>query len=268
MTQTEWVPADVDPETPSAARMYDYLLGGAYNFAADRRLADRVIAAFPDISHTARANRAFLMRAVRWCADQGIRQFLDVGCGLPTAGSVHKVAQSVTPSARVLYVDNEPVAVAHSEMLVAGVPGVEVIQADLRYPETFLDHDVTRALLDFREPVAVLLSAVLHFVLPADDPAGLMATVQKTLPAGSVMVVSHVTADGGGGELESVRRLYEQSQNPGVVRDRSGVLALLAGLQLVSPGLVWVPEWHPDTPADPTYPPERSHLYGGVGRVR
>lgn len=267
MTHTDWVPADVDTETPSAARMYDYLLGGGYNFKVDRELADRVRAAFPDITHTALVNRAFLVRTVRWAAEQGIRQFLDIGCGLPTAGAVHQVAQSVNLDARVMYVDNEPVAVAHSELLVAGVPGVEVIQADLRYPETFLEHEKTQRLLDFREPVAVLLAAVLHFVLPGDNPTRLMAKLREALPAGSVVVMSHVTADGGGEDLESVRRLYEQSQNPGVVRDRQQVLALMAGLELVPPGMVWVSDWHPDAP-DPTYQSERSHLYGAVGRVR
>lgn len=266
--QSRWVPPGIDPDTPSAARVYDFYLGGANNFEVDRELANRVQAALPDIKHTARANRAFLMRAVRWCATAGVDQFLDLGCGLPTAGAVHQVAQSVNPKARVVYVDNEPVAVAHSEMLLQGVPGTAVIQADLRFPETFLDHDVTRELLNFGRPVAVLLSAVLHFVQDSDNPARIVAGLRDALVPDSLVVVSHGTGDGDDAAIEDARRLYDRSQNPAAVRTRAEVVALMRGFDLVSPGVVWVPEWHPDPMTDQSYPPARSHMYGVVGRVR
>lgn len=267
-TQSRWVPPKIDSDTPSAARVYDYYLGGANNFRVDRELAERVQAALPDIRHMARANRAWLMRVVRWCATQGVDQFLDLGCGLPTAGSVHEIARAINRQARVMYVDNEPVAVAHGELLLRDVPGVEVIQADLRYPWTYLDHQVTRELLDFRRPVAVLLSAVLHFVAEVDNPAGIVAGIRDGLVPGSLVAVSHATGDGDDDSIEGARQVYERSQNPGVARSKVEVAGLMRGLDLVAPGVVWVPDWHPEPLTDRSYPPPRSHMYGVVARVR
>jgi hypothetical protein len=244
--------------------MYDFFLGGAYNFDSDRRLARKVIAQYPDITFAARANRAFVMRAVRYLATVGIDQFIDLGCGLPSAGAVHSQVRAINPAARVVYVDNEPVAVQHGLMMLDGVPGVEIIQADLRYLDTVFDHPVTRELIDLSRPVGVLLAAVLHFVLDADDPAGVVAAIRDTLASGSGLVVSHATADGDA-SIDKARELYERSQNPGQTRTRVEVAALMTGFRLVSPGVVWVPDWQPDMPYDRDRSPH-SHLYGAVGR--
>src|SRR6201994_1928167 len=184
------------PDIPSTARIYDYLLGGKDNYPADRAAAAEIARALPNVRTSFRWNRAFLGRAVRYLAtEQGIRQFIDVGTGLPTAGNVHEVAQEAAPGTRVVYVDNDPVVLAHGRHLLHGVPGTTIIEHDLRRTKDILDDPELRALIDFGTPVAVLLVAILHFIPDADDPAAVIKKLLAPFPSGSYLVISHGTAD-------------------------------------------------------------------------
>jgi hypothetical protein len=261
---TDWVPAEVDTDTPSAARLYDYYLGGGYHFEADRQLAQRIYEVFPEMPYLARANRAFLRRATEFCARQGVTQFLDIGCGLPTTGAVHEIAQAVNPDAKVVYVDNEPVAVAHSELILEGNDNATVLQADLRDPDTVLNHPETRRMLDLSKPIALLVVAVVHFVPDSDDPAGVIARYREALPAGSYLAFSHVSGD----TLVNVAKaaeLYRNSQNPAYLRTKAQISGMLKGFDLVEPGLVFVPEWRPNSPED-AEDAQRCSFYGAVGQ--
>jgi hypothetical protein len=175
MHRPSWVPAEVDLSRPSAARVYDYYLGGSHNLEVDRRMAREAISLWPDLPAIMQSNRAFLRRSVRYLAGQGITQFLDIGSGIPTVGNVHEAAQQADPRARVVYVDSDPVAVAHSRAILAGDEHTAVVHADLREPETFLEDPTARATLDLDQPIAVLMVAVLHFVSDEDDPFGAVA---------------------------------------------------------------------------------------------
>jgi SAM-dependent methyltransferase len=254
---------ELDVTMPSAARLYDYYLGGHHNFAADRRLARRVYEIFPETPNIARMNRDFLRRAVRFLANQGVRQFIDIGCGLPTVGPVHGIAQSISPESRVVYVDNEPVAVAHSKILLRDNDRAVVLQADLRHPETILDNDATRSLVNFDEPVAILMVAVLHFISDNCDPAGLLAHYRRRLRPVDYLVVSHIT----GTESSDIARaaeLYQNTRNPLYLRNYEQIATMLSGFSLIDPGLVYVPEWRPDRP-ESIKDAAGSHFYGAVG---
>ncbi|WP_438388810.1 SAM-dependent methyltransferase [Actinopolyspora saharensis] len=264
MSGPSWVPAGVDVEVPSAARLYDYYLGGNYNFPADRQLARRIYEVFPQMPHLARVNRAFLRRSVRYLASCGIRQFVDLGCGLPTAGPVHEVARDIEPDSRVVYVDNEPVAVAHSRLLLREVEGTAVLQADLTDPAAVLDSPVTRELLDLEQPVAVLMVAVLHFVSDRQDPAGILQGYRRRLTSGGYLVLSHVSGDTLP-DVEQAAELYRNSQNPAYLRTRGEIAGMLSGFELVEPGLVFVPEWRPEVPEEAEDAASCS-FYGAVGR--
>ncbi|MQA06998.1 MAG: hypothetical protein GEU98_00365 [Pseudonocardiaceae bacterium] len=264
-SEASWVPAEVDISTPSAARLYDYYLGGAYNFETDRELAKKIFDVFPEMPYLAQVNRAFLRRATKFCAEQGITQFVDIGCGLPTTGAVHEIAQAVNPDSRVLYVDNEPVAVAHSELILEDNDRAAVIQADLRDPDSIFGHPHATRLLDRDQPLAVLVVAVVHFVPDSDDPAGLLARYRDAMTPGSYLAFSHVSGD----TLPNVAKaaeLYRNSQNPAYLRTRDEVAAMLTGFELVDPGLVFVPQWRPADPRD-AEDAERCSFYGAVGRV-
>jgi SAM-dependent methyltransferase len=264
MTRPDWAPDDIDISVPSAARMYDYYLGGAHNFAADRELAEKALEAMPDGRQLARVNRAFLQRAVRYLSHAGIRQFLDVGSGIPTAGNVHEVAQQIAPDARVVYVDIDPVAVSHARALLAGNPGCTGLRGDLRDPAGILAHPELRDLLDLSQPVAVLLLAVLHFVPDSDRPDAIIARFHQALAPGSHLVISHGTDEGRStAELEQV---YRRTSTPLAMRDRAQVQALFAGFDLIEPGVVWASRWRPDQPDEFGEHPERSGSYVGVGR--
>lgn len=263
MVDANEVPVGINVNTPNVARIYDFLLGGRNNFAADREAAEKLLAALPELRFAARANRAFLRRAVRFLAGAGIRQYLDMGTGLPAEGSVHEVARGVLPEARVVYVDNDPVVRAHARALLAGVEGVAVVQEDLRRPEDVLAHPETRRLIDFREPVAVLFLAALHFVSDEEDPAGIVATVRDAVAPGSYLVISHGTAEGYAPEgVSSGRRVYDRASAPVVPRTREQIQGLFAGLDLVEPGLVNLTEWRPDDTAEPL----QGVTYAGVAR--
>lgn len=255
-------------DRPNAARMYDYYLGGAQNFALDREYADRALARFPHAARTARANRAFLARAVRYCLRSGIRQFLDLGSGIPTVGNVHEIAHPLAPESQVAYVDNEPVAVAHGRQLLAGVAGATVTHADLRHPERVLNADGVAGLLDLDRPVAVLLVAVLHFVADEDDPTGIVARYRDAVPGGSALVISHVSDDQPTEQLAVAQRrvaeVYRHTSTPAHLRDRRSIAGLFAGAKLVEPGLVDTLHWRPERPQDPD---DHCGFYAGVART-
>lgn len=266
MERPDWAPDDIDMEQPRVARVYDYLLGGSHNFASDRQLAHKVISAMPDAPLQAQANRAFLHRAVRYLVDRGLRQFLDIGSGIPTLGNVHEVAQRAAPDARVVYVDIDAVAVAHSREILAGNERATIIQEDLRRPERILDHPALRALLDLNQPVAVLLVAVLHSLPDADNPAGILERLRTRLAPGSYLVISHATQDSRPEQLEQVRKLYGQTATPGTLRSQVDVEGFFAGFTLVEPRVVRAPEWHPEGSDDLDGYREHSNVLVGVGR--
>jgi SAM-dependent methyltransferase len=265
MTRPDWAPDEIDISVPSAARMYDYYLGGAHNFAADRELAEKALAAVPEGRQLARINRAFLQRAVRFLSHAGIRQFLDVGSGIPTVGNVHEVAQQIAPDARVVYVDIDPVAVSHCRALLAGNPGATGLRGDLRDPAGILTHPELLDLLDLSQPVAVLMLAVLHFVPDADRPDLIIDEFRQALAPGSYLAISHGTDDGR--STEELEHVYRRTGTPLAMRDRAQVRALFAGFELVEPGVVWASQWRPDQPDESGEPPERSSSYVGVGRL-
>jgi hypothetical protein len=262
----DWAPKDVDIEKASAARLYDYFLGGSYNFEADRALGRQIEQAAPGVPEFAYLNRAYLRRAVRYLLDRGVDQFLDLGSGIPTAGNVHEIAQNDNPDARVVYVDNEPVAVAHADLLLEGNPNAVAIEADLRNAAYVLGHEKTRAVLDFNRPVGLLAVAVLHFLPPEVDPYAVLAEYRRALPAGSFLALSHLTSDVGSDQVEQIIRLYDRSQNPIHARGRDEITAMFAGFDLVEPGVVFTPLWHPESPEDVGDHPDRSGAFVGVGR--
>ncbi|WHT20717.1 SAM-dependent methyltransferase [Crossiella sp. CA-258035] len=263
-----WVPQGVDVERPSAARIYDYYLGGGYNFESDRQFARKAIALLPSLPMIAQQNRVFLRRAVRFCVQHGIRQFLDIGSGIPSVGNVHEVAQQINPEARVVYVDNEPVAVAHSRMMLSGDPRTAVVQADVRDPDSILGAPETRALIDFDEPVGLLMVALLHFVPPADEPKAFLAQYRDALAPGSYLALSHATLEHQPAITEQVRQLYENSQNPMTSRTKAELEVLFDGFDLIAPGIVFTSAWRPESPEEVGDDPERSVIYAAVGRRR
>ncbi|WDZ84415.1 SAM-dependent methyltransferase [Micromonospora cathayae] len=264
----DWAPDIIDVERPSVARMYDYYLGGSHNFAADRAAAAAMMAAVPEAPLMAQANRAFMRRAVHFLAEAGVRQFLDIGSGIPTVGNVHEIARQVAPDSRVVYVDVDPVAVAHSREILAHQDGATVLQEDFRRPEHILAHPDLRALLDLSQPVALMIVAVLHFVPDHDRPVEMLRTLREALAPGSYLVLSQASDDGqfGGDARGDAERVYRNTDNPLVLRDRAELSALFAGFELVEPGLVWVPQWRPDAP-DQAEDAARSGFLGGVGRL-
>ncbi|MCP2259168.1 S-adenosyl methyltransferase [Streptoalloteichus tenebrarius] len=257
----------VDKELPSAARMYDYYLGGTHNFASDRRAAEQAIAAMPATVLGARANRAFLRRAVQFLVDAGVRQFLDLGSGIPTVGNVHEVAHRVAPDARVVYVDVDPVAVAHSRGLLADEPNAAAVRADLRDVDRVLGHPEVARLLDLDQPVGLLMVAVLHFVPLSDDAAGIVARYRDALAPGSHLALSHMSLTGQAPEvLERFQAVYANADNQVVLRSREELLDLFTGFDLVEPGLVPLAAWRPDTETSPEL--LRLPGFAGVGRRR
>jgi hypothetical protein len=257
----------------TSARIYDYYLGGTHNFPADREAAKAVALRFPNTPALARNNRAFLRRAVRYLAGAGVRQFLDIGSGIPTEGNVHEVAAEVTPDAHVVYVDIDPVAVSESLDILEGNNRTTAILGDLRSPQAILANPKVRGLIDLGQPVGLLLNAVLHFV-PEDSVAGDAVTqLLSTLPAGSHLIVSHVSIDGQDvdqDDLKFVRDTYErQTTTPFRPRTRTQIERFFTGLDLVEPGVVWLPQWRP-APGDPTdfaEDPKSSACLAGGGRL-
>ncbi len=264
MERPPWAPPTIDIEQPSAARMYDYYLGGTHNFAADRKAAEAIIAAIPDVADGCRANRAFLQRVVHELAEVGVRQFVDIGSGIPTVGNVHEVAQKVAPDARIVYVDIDPVAVLHARQLLSGNDRVVVIQQDMREPAKIFTHPEVTALIDLNQPIAVLLMAVLHFVPDEQDPKGILAAVREALPAGSYLALSHGVKDVRQQEASDAQRVYHRTANPLTVRTKHEVTGLFGGYDILEPGVVYVSQWRPDPDDPPVEHPERHAIVGGV----
>jgi hypothetical protein len=259
-------PPGLDVTTPNVARIYDYFLGGKDNFAADRAAADKLTAMMPQLPAVARANRAFVRRAVRFAAaGQGIRQFIDVGAGLPTQGNVHEVARQAAPDARVVYVDNDPVVCCHGNALLAD-KATGIIEADLRKPEEIINDPLTRALIDFAEPVTLLLTSVLHFVPDDDDPHGIIARFGEVMAPGSCLVISHGTIETGPDDprAQLSAKVYSRASAPLALRPVGEVRRLFDGFELVAPGLVWIPQWRPELSGYVSGATET--LRGGVGR--
>jgi hypothetical protein len=257
----------------TAARIYDYCLGGIHNFPADQEVARKLIAQFPFIPAVARANRAFLRRAVRQLADAGVRQFLDIGSGIPTEGNVHDIAQQVAPDSRVVYVDIDPVAVAESLEILDGNERVTAVCADLRSPQTVLDHPGVRRMLDFDQPIGLLLASVLHFVPDDTQAYDAVAQLVAALAPGSYLVVSHAATESfpHSSDRAKAADLYQrQTATPGGSRTRSETERLFTGVELVEPGVVWTHEWRPDPDESTEFAdgPQRSGQWAGVGRTK
>lgn len=238
MPEHPQIPHDLDLDRPSGARVHDFLLGGGSNFASDRELARRMLAVAPGIRLDALANRACLHRVVRTCLNLGVRQFLDVGCGIPTIGTAHETAQQLAPDARVVYIDSEPLAVTQGELLLEGTPNAAIVQADLRDVDAVLASDRTRGLLDPAEPVAVLMFSVLHNV--AEHPAEMINRYLDAFAPGSLLGMTHFTADHAPRTMRTVFDLLS-----GTARGRAELESLLAGLELLDPGVVPTAEWRP-----------------------
>ena len=261
-----WVPAGVDTKRANVARVYDYLLGGSHHFLADQDLGRSLSAVDPNVRAIARANRDFLGRAVRFLCGAGIRQFLDIGSGIPTQGNVHEAAQAADPQARVVYADIDPVAIAHSQVILAENPNAGAIQADLRDPAAILADGTTRRLLDFRQPAGLLLVSVLPFLPDADDPWRTVAVLRDALAPGSYLAVCHATSEGRPATTQAMDKVYRGSvQAGGTIRSRADIQRFFDGFSLVEPGLVNVPLWRPASPADVPADPERFWVLAGVG---
>ncbi|MGW4830822.1 SAM-dependent methyltransferase [Amycolatopsis japonica] len=264
----DWVPAGVDTATPNVARIYDYWLGGNHNFEKDRTTADHLERTLPWVRQSVRLNRAFLGRAVRFMVAQGIRQFLDLGAGIPTVGNVHEIAQREAPEARVVYVDKEAVAVAHGELMLAGDDRTAVLHADVRDVGRVLGSSEVRRLIDFSEPVGLLCMLLLHWIPDEDDPAGLVRAYQEPLAPGSLLAFTHVTSDAHPELIAAATgQMAEQRGEVPLDRSHDQVLGLLGDLALVEPGLVGCGSWRPAGPTDVAEDPIWNELlYAGVAR--
>nr|WP_232247784.1 SAM-dependent methyltransferase [Kitasatospora azatica] len=255
----------MDLDRPAAARVYDYYLGGSHNFAADREMARKAIEMWPDLPLIMRANRAFLRRSVTFLAEQGFTRFLDIGSGIPTFGAVHEVARQIQPDSRVVYVDKDPVAVAHSRLLLQDDKLSAVVDADLTNPEDLLSRPEVVELLAPGEPVALLLVAVLHFVTDEQDPEGILATLRDALPSGSALAICHASLEGRPDQAETHQALYNRTPTPMTMRAADRINRFFDGFELVEPGVVYLPQWRPDEPAAVGEHPERMVGLVGVG---
>jgi S-adenosyl methyltransferase len=256
MTEAEDAPPGVDLTVPNVARIYDYILGGKIHFQADRDVADQMRALMPEVADAAWANRGFLQRAVRWMADTGgIRQFLDIGAGLPTQNNTHDAAQKIAPSARVAYVDHDPLVRRHAEQLLAGVKGTKVITGDLRDPDALLRDPELNELIDFTQPVGLVLVAVLHFIGDDLDPWGLVARYMSAFAPGSYLALSHVSADRKPARVvQTIDDLYSRATERPHMRSRAEVERFFGGLELVppyagaKPSVTYSGEWGAEDP--------------------
>jgi SAM-dependent methyltransferase len=265
--QPDWAPPGVDPKRANTARVYDYLLGGSHNFLADQDAGRALAAVDPNARAFTRANRAFIGRAVRFLAGAGIRQFLDIGSGIPTQGNVHEVAQDAAPDSRVAYVDVDPVAIAHSKAILAGNDQTAIIEADLHEPGKILTHPATERMIDFSQPVGLLLVAVLHFIADADDPWRIVATLRDALAPGSYLVVGQATNEDHTAVNEAFEKMYNRSVSTRInLRRRAEIQRFFDGFTLVDPGLVYVSLWRPDSPADVPDDPSRYGNLVGVAQ--
>jgi hypothetical protein len=259
-------PVDIDTSTAHIARMYDYWLGGKDNFAADRAVGDKAMEAYPHMVSSVRANRAFLERSVRYLGgEEGIRQFLDIGTGLPSANNTHEVAQDVAPDARIVYVDNDPIVLSHARALLTSQPEGQTayIEADLRDTETILQ--AAAKSLDFSQPVAVMLVAVLHCIPDTADPYRIVADLMRAVPAGSFLVISHLPSDMHAGINHASGRVSPMMSEPVTPRDQAQVSRFFDGLDMLEPGLVPIQKWRPRCELEAG---AQAAMWGGVARKR
>ncbi|SDG47055.1 S-adenosyl methyltransferase [Sinosporangium album] len=264
------IPPQINTTVAHSARVYDYWLGGKDNFAADRALGDAMVQAIPTLPIMARANRAFLGRAVRYLTEQvGVRQFLDIGTGIPTGGNIHEVSQAIAPETRVLYVDHDPIVLAHARALMTSSPEgrTEFIMADLRTPEEILRHPTLRATLDLDRPVSLMLVAILMYFKDSDDPYGLVRTLVDALPSGSYLTITHPTADFA---PEATGKAVEAATSAGITlvpRSKTEIERFFTGLEVVGPGVAPVLSWHSgESSASPANDPTSAWYYAGVAR--
>jgi hypothetical protein len=258
-------PPALDTGVAHVARVYDYWLGGTANYAADREAAEQAMAAYPDLALSVRANRAFLARTVRWLArDVGIRQFLDVGTGIPAADNTHEVAQSAAPECRVVYADHDPIVLAHARSLLSSTPegATDYLDADLREPAAVVAGAART--LDFRKPVAIVLMAVLQHIPDEENPREVVAQLVDAVPGGSYLVVSHPASDIDAQSMaEMARRLNRLMSQSVTLRSHTEVSRFFDGLDVAEPGVVRIPEWRPDSPAEAASP---ATMWGGAAR--
>lgn len=266
---SRWTP-DAEIALPRPAGVYDHLLGGVHNFVVDRAFAAELLRVYPQAELLAHANRAFFGRAVRQLAESGVRQFLDIGSGIPDIGAVHQIAHAADPAARIVYADLDPVIVDQTRTMLAGNPHVLAVEGDLRTPDQILHHPQVVELLDFAEPVAVLTVAVWPFIADAADPPAIVDRIADVLTPGSYLVVSHpcpADTPQEHAQQDAARRLYQRTPTPVVLRDRSQIVGLFGGkFDLLPPGLATAAAWHPD-PDEPAPPPSPA-LLAAVGRRR
>ncbi|KUN82522.1 hypothetical protein AQJ66_22205 [Streptomyces bungoensis] len=269
MERPAWAPRSIDISVPSVSRIYDFYLGGSHNFEVDREAARKAMEFMPGLPKIMQANRAFMRRAVRFAAAEGITQFLDIGSGIPTYGNVHEVAQAAAPGARVVYVDHDPVAVAHSQAVLAGNESADVIAADLRKPQEILASAPLRRLIDLNRPVALLLVAILHFVEDADDPYAAVAELRAALAPGSLLILTHASYEGipvPAERAEGTVDVYKDIRNPLIMRSRDDIARFFEGYDMVEPGLVPMPLWRAESAPEEEDPYAFSG-FAGVGRT-
>jgi hypothetical protein len=268
MTQTEdWIPEEIAVDKPNTARIYDYLLDGYHNFEIDRVVADRLIQINPDFRLSAHVNRAFLRRCVRFLAEKGIDQFLEIGSGIPTVGHVHQIAQEINPAARVVYVDIDPVAVAHSQAMLHGSTTATAIRADARQPDQIFGHAEVKRLLDLSQPAAVLFAAVLHLIPDDNQAYYAVSTLRDALAPGSYVALSHPSCEDAPPEImEGINKSTTTAPAVYQYRRHAQIRGFFDGLELVEPGLVLTPLWRPEGPDDLLVDePQRAFCLAGVG---
>jgi len=258
------VSGEIDTTVPSVARVYDAILGGKDNFAVDRAVAQEAMAAMGDGGNGARLNRAALGRAVRFMAARGVDQFLDLGSGLPTAQNTHQIAQAINPAARVVYVDNDPSVIVHGQALLTGDNSTVVALADIREPDKLLSLPEITGFLDFARPMGLILNAVIHHVLDEEDPYGIVDSYKMAVARGSYMQLTHFCDESP--EARENAEVLRRSLGRGQVRTRAQITAFFDGLELIPPGLVFLPWWRPDTPVPQPAPPGSTLMLAGVGR--
>ncbi|MFE7122945.1 SAM-dependent methyltransferase [Streptomyces sp. NPDC057617] len=257
-------PGEIDPSRPSIARVYDAVLGGDTNFAVDRAIAAESLRIVPEIGDVGRYNRAVLGRGVRYMARAGIRQFLDLGSGLPTAQNTHQVARAAAPSSRVVYVDNDPIVLAHGRELLAADARSTVVTADLRDPPSVLDHPEVRRLIDFGWPVGLMLLGVVHHLNDEENPAGLVRAYLDAVPRGSFLFLTHFCASSP--EAAGLERALLADLGTGRFRTLEEITAYFDGLELADPGVTYLPLWRPEEPVEPPLTVGQSLMAGGLAR--
>ena len=256
-----------DCTTPNVARIYDYYLGGKDNYGPDREAARKILGAAPDVPLAALENREFLRRAIEFLVEEaGISQFIDIGPGLPTQGNVHHITQRHDPRARVVYVDNDPVVLAHGRAILQKAPGVSIIEGDLRSPEAILANEELRELIDLTKPVALCMSLVLHFVADDEDPYGLVARLSDPLCPGSYLLITHVTGDERDvGTISEITAVYDEATSPLVPRGKAEVTKFFDGFELAEPGVMCLSQWRPTSEYHAGG--GTRWVYAGVGRI-